>query len=59
MAPEPRTEQFGLRITSTEAAMLYQLVEKSGLSAADIVRQLIRREYEEKFGDKPPKKPKK
>jgi hypothetical protein len=58
MSPEARTEHFLLRISPTERAMLDALADKAGLSASDIVRTLIRGDYQEKFGDKPPKKPK-
>jgi len=38
--------------------MLQLLADKAGVSASDVVRQLIRREYSATFGDKPAKKPK-
>ena len=41
-----------------EVAMLRALAENSGLAAADVIRQAIRREFREKFGDRPPKKSK-
>jgi len=56
MAPELRSENFILRMSKTEMGMLKALGESIGLSGADIIRQCIRREYSEKFGDKPPKK---
>ncbi|HLV65212.1 MAG TPA: hypothetical protein VKY73_05345 [Polyangiaceae bacterium] len=39
--------------------MLRALAERDGISASDYVRMFIRKDYAEKFGDKPPKpKPK-
>jgi hypothetical protein len=38
-----------------ENAMLAALAEHSGLTASDIVRSLIRKEYRATFGDKKPK----
>ncbi len=59
MVKEERTERIAVRMAPTEAAMLEALAELAGLSASDIVRTLVRREYGEKFGDKPPRPPKK
>ena len=56
MSPEPHDQRFTLRISPTELSMLTALAESTGLSSSDVVRQLIRREYTEKIGDKPPKK---
>lgn len=58
MAPTPRDEKFQLRLTGDERRMLEAIAERDGLSAADIVRQLVRREYAAGFGAAPPKKPK-
>jgi 8-oxo-dGTP pyrophosphatase MutT (NUDIX family) len=58
MPPEPRTEQFIMRVSPSELAMLRALAEEAGLAAADVLRTCIRREYKETFGDKPPKKTK-
>lgn len=59
MAPEERTERFGIRLSTTEVAMLDALAEATGLSASDVTRLAIRDAYRAKFGDKKPAKPKK
>lgn len=56
MSPVARNERFEVRFTESERAMLEALAERDGLSAGDIVRQLVRRAYAEVFGDKPPKR---
>ena len=56
MAPVERERSFRVRISDEELAMVHALADAEGLSASDIVRQLIRRHYIEKFGDKPPKR---
>jgi hypothetical protein len=58
MALDVRTELFNLRMSVDEMAMLRALADSMGLSAADVVRQSVRRAYAEKFGDKPPKRTK-
>jgi hypothetical protein len=59
MAPEAKTEAFLLRMGTTETRMLHELSEKTGLTRADVVRQLIRREHAQVIGDEPgPKRPK-
>jgi hypothetical protein len=59
MAPEPKTGAFFLRMAETENRMLLELSEHTGLNRADVIRQLIRREYAAVLGDKPaPKRPK-
>jgi hypothetical protein len=58
MAPEAKTEAFLLRMGPTETRMLHELSEKTGLSRADVVRQLIRREHAQVVGDGPRAKPK-
>jgi len=50
-----RTERFGIRASTEEIAMLQALADDAGLSSSDIVRQLIRAAYKDKFGDKKPK----
>ena len=52
---ETRTEQFILRIAPSERAMLDRLAEADGLSAADVVRVLVKRAHDERFGAKAPK----
>lgn len=44
-------------MSDEEMTMVRDLADQAGLTASDIVRQLIRREYEQKTADKP-KKPK-
>jgi hypothetical protein len=58
MAPEPKTGGFYMRMGETEDRMLEELSERIGLSRADVIRQLIRREHTQVFGDKPRAKPK-
>lgn len=58
MAPEARTELFNIRVSPTELSMLRAIADADGLSAADVVRTLVRREYAARFGQKAPKKPK-
>lgn len=45
MAPLQRDQVFQLRMTAEEKEMLAELAERDGLTAADKVRQWIRREY--------------
>ncbi len=53
---ERQTERVALRITPTEASMLEDLKERSGLNATDYLRMLIRAEHARTFGE-PPAKP--
>jgi hypothetical protein len=53
MAPEPKDEPFLIRMGKTEARMLHELSDRSGLSRADVVRQLIRKEHGAVFGQEP------
>jgi hypothetical protein len=48
-----------MRVSPTELAMLRALADSTGLSAADIPRTCIRKDYAERFGDKKPPIPKK
>ena len=48
---ERQSERLGLRISPSEADMLRWLSETTGLSMSDVVRQLIRRTYSERFGE--------
>jgi hypothetical protein len=59
MVKEAQTERLGLRVAPSELKMLEALSEASGLSMSNVVRQLVRREYAEKFGEppKPTRKP--
>lgn len=43
---ERPTQRIGLRATQTEAQMLRSLSDWMGLSMADVVRQLIRSEWQ-------------
>jgi hypothetical protein len=45
MAPQAKTEALLVRMGEIEAAMLTDLSDHSGLSRADVIRQLIRREH--------------
>ena len=47
MAPEQMTDKFLLRMGPTEIRMLDELSDHMGLTKADIIRQLIRREHTE------------
>lgn len=59
MAPELKSEVFMIRMGATEASMLRELAEKSGLTRTDVVRQLIRREHGALFAtEAKPKRPK-
>jgi DNA-binding GntR family transcriptional regulator len=58
MAPTQRDQKFQIRVTDEERRMLEALAERDGLSASDVVRQLIRREYAATFGEAPKAKPK-
>lgn len=51
---EDRTERINVRVSKREITMLNELAEKAGLSSADIVRTLIRREHEATFGKRSP-----
>jgi hypothetical protein len=56
MAPEAKTERFLFKMGDTEARMLGELSEKTGLTKSDVLRQLIRKEHESVFAEGPPKK---
>jgi Arc/MetJ-type ribon-helix-helix transcriptional regulator len=53
MAPTERDTTVTVRMSKDERAMLEALAESVGLSASDIIRQLVRAAHAEKF---PPKK---
>ena len=53
MAKEQQTERTAMRFTPTEARMLEELSELTGMTKTDIVRQAIRREYAERIGAPP------
>jgi hypothetical protein len=48
---ERQTERIAVRLTPTEAKMLAELSERTGLNLTDMVRQAIRREHAERFGE--------
>ena len=50
--------RFNMVMLPLERAMLAELAEHTGRSESDIVRQGIRRDYQETFGDRKPKIPK-
>jgi hypothetical protein len=45
VAPDPKTERFMVRMDVAERQMLAELAEMDGLSEANVVRQLVRREH--------------
>lgn len=45
MSPEQKSESFLVRMGPTELKMLQELSEHTGLTKADVVRQLVRREH--------------
>ncbi len=49
---------FNVRMSDAELAMLQALAELTGLSASDVVRQLVRREHAEKIDAAPAEKKK-
>jgi hypothetical protein len=58
MAPTERTKLFNVLLSPEEMAMLRQLADDDGLTAADVLRQFIRRTYAERHGATKSKKPK-
>ena len=50
MAPEKRDTMITVRVSEAEADMLRVLADEDGISASDIVRTLIRREYAARHG---------
>lgn len=55
----PKEERFSLVMSEEEKVKLETLAQAEERSAGAWIRTVINREYREKFGDKPPKKPKK
>lgn len=53
MAPTERSRFFQMRISDEELRMLNAIAEADGLSASDVVRQLIRRSFTERWPSKP------
>jgi predicted DNA-binding protein len=61
MAPDAKTETFIIRLSPSEVQMLAELADETGESRANVVRQLIRKQYAATLGDRPKtakKKPK-
>lgn len=50
-----RDHYVAIRVTADEKAMIEALAEDSGLSQSDVVRQLVRTAYREKFPTTPAK----
>jgi hypothetical protein len=46
VAPDPKTENFMVRMSEDERAMLRALADQAGESDAAIVRRLVRAAYE-------------
>ena len=44
------TQKFNMRMSPDEVAMMRELAEEDGISASDLVRQLIRRTYAKRHG---------
>ena len=55
---EDRNEQVSLRMSLHETAMLKAIAALDGISQSDVLRMLLRREWMNRFGDKPPPKAK-
>lgn len=51
------TARFNMVMQPDERAMLQALARESGLKESDVLRQMIRRDYAEKFGKKKPGEP--
>ncbi|MEP7049464.1 MAG: hypothetical protein ABJB12_03885 [Pseudomonadota bacterium] len=51
------TARFNMVMLPDERAMLQALAKEAGLKESDILRQMIRRDYAEKFGKKKPGEP--
>ena len=59
MAADPKTERFMIRMDANERQMLAELAQMDGVSDANVVRQLIRREHARRSTEeRKPRKPK-
>ncbi|HVW29556.1 MAG TPA: hypothetical protein VHC69_29535 [Polyangiaceae bacterium] len=58
MSPLRRASVFQIRISDEERLMLQVIADEDGVSAADVVRQFIRREWLRRYQDQVPKQPK-
>lgn len=56
MATDAKTVRLEIRLSPNEKAMLEALAAADDRSSAAWIRAIVKREYTEKFGDKPPKK---
>lgn len=56
-----RTELFNVRMSTDERTMLARLADSDGMTSADVVRMLVRREHAARFGtaSKPAKRARK
>jgi hypothetical protein len=48
------TARFNMVMLPTERSMLQALSKEAGLKESDVLRQMIRRDYSEKFGKRKP-----
>jgi Mobilization protein NikA len=55
MAERKRDNAIMIRVSAEERAMLDALVQSTGLSQSDLLRQYIRRDYRAEFGREPPR----
>jgi hypothetical protein len=59
VAADPKTERFMIRMDANERQMLAELAQMDGVSDANVVRQLIRREHARRSTEeRRPRKPK-
>jgi hypothetical protein len=58
MTPGRRENVFQIRVSDHERQMLQAIADEEGLSASDIVRQFIRREWFRRYADLLPTKAK-
>ncbi len=49
MAREPKTGRVDLRMAPSEVEMLDELADADGISRADVIRLLVRREHAVRF----------
>jgi hypothetical protein len=51
------TARFNMVMLPEERAMLQALAKDTGLKESDVLRQMVRRDYSERFGKKKPGEP--
>jgi hypothetical protein len=56
MAPAERDQNLHVRMAEEEMRMLRAIAEADGLSTSDVVRQLVRRAFMERWPTKPKKR---